>query len=349
VKENSFLINMIVPVHNVEQYISKCIDSILAQTYTNLRIILVDDGSSDKCPEICDRYARRDTRVKVIHCLNNGQAAARNRGLDLLHDRYPPESRGDYVAFVDADDYIAPDYIEFLHNLIVDNNADIAQCGHYVVFSETRMVDKNRDHNTTVLNKTQAIESLCYNGIYDITACSKLYRVDIFNNIRFPEGYLYEDTAVCYLVAEKAKSIVVNMTPKYYYIQRYNSTANSVLWQEYKYQFLAAGDEMANYISEHYPELTKAANVKRVFVRLSTLSQMVNCNHYDKERIAEMTQVIKKYGRDVLRDGKAAKRDKLGVMALSLGFPFYRTAWKLYYRIVRRQQSNSKGSLCKQQ
>ncbi|MDR3165390.1 MAG: glycosyltransferase [Synergistaceae bacterium] len=332
------LINLIVPIYNVEQYLSKCVDSILAQTYKNLRVILVDDGSPDGCPAMCDEYAQKDGRVMTIHRPNAGQSAARNSGLSDLLNCGLSVHKGDYVAFVDGDDYVAPDYIEFLYKLLRDSDADISQCGHYLVYSERRMLDKDPNHVTMTLDKHQAIESLCYNGVYDVTAWNKLYKLSIFDAIRYPEGRIYEDTAICYLIAEKAKRFVVNMTPKYYYIQRYNSTANSVVFNERKYQFIQAGDEMADYITERYPDLAKAANVKRVFVRLSTLSQMVNSGYNDKQRVSEIKHVVAKYRRDVLLDKKVSKRDKLGIISLALGFPFYRFAWKLYYKFKRRNK-----------
>jgi glycosyltransferase involved in cell wall biosynthesis len=326
---NNPLITIIVPVYNVEKYLRKCIDSIIGQSYTNLEIILVDDGSPDGSPAICDEYSTQDERIRTVHRANGGQSAARNSGLSIM--------KGEYVTFVDSDDYVSPDYIEFLYKLLVENNADISQCGHYIVFSEPRQVNKYSDHGLVLFDKKQAIESLCYNGIYDVTAWNKLYKADLYHEIRFPEGRIYEDTAVSHLVAERAKKIAIQMIPKYFYIQRYNSTANGLEFNERKYQFLQAGDELADWVTEHYLELTDAANVKRVFARLSTLSQLVNCNHYDKKRIAEMMAVIKKYRGGVLRDHQVSKRDKLGILSISLGYPVYWLLWKIYYTTVRRK------------
>lgn len=330
------LINIIVPVYNVEKYLNKCVDSILVQTYKNIRVILVDDGSPDACPQICDEYAKKDSRVIVIHRENGGLSAARNSGLDRLWNGGLSE-QGDYVAFVDSDDYVAPDYIAFLYWLLTENDADIAQCGHYVVFSENRKVDKNAEHHTVVLNKKEAIESLCYNGIWDVTACNKLYKLSVFKDLRFPEGKLYEDTATSYLVVDNADRLVVNMEPLYYYVQRYESIANGVKWKKSKYQFLEVGDMLAAWVTSRYPDLKNAANVKRVYVRLSTLSQMVNCNHYDPKRVEEMRQVIKENRKNVLKNQKVSKRCKLGVIAILLGWPFYKIIWKTYYRFVRRK------------
>ena len=330
------LINIIVPVYGVEKYLNKCVDSILAQTYSNIRVILVDDGSPDDCPAICDRYSQMDKRVIVIHRKNAGQSAARNSGLTYLMDADLSEV-GEYVAFIDSDDYVSNDYIEFLYNLIKENDADVAQCGHYIVFSEKRFVDKNRNHSTFVLDKKQAVESLCYNGIWDVTVWNKLYKLSVFDHIRFPEGKLYEDTAVSYMIVDNAEKFVVNMEPKYYYIQRYTSTANGTSWKEYKYQFIEAGDNLANWTVNKYPDLSEAANVKRVFVRLSTLSQMVNSNYYDPLRVQEMKNTIMQHKKSVLKNTKASARDKLGVLALSIGWSFYKTVWKIYYKVIRRK------------
>ena len=329
----AYKINIIVPIYNVESYLSKCICSLLSQTYTNIRILLIDDGSTDKSPDICDTYAKQDSRITVIHRSNGGISAARNSGLDALHDE-PDES---YVAFVDADDYVESDYLAFLYKLSKENDADIVQCGYYIVYSESRYISKGKNYETVILDRKSALESLCYNGIYDVTFWNKLYKLNIFDSLRFPESRIYEDTALAPHVVNRAKRIAVNMEPKYYYIQRYNSIANGRIFQERKYQFLEAGDELADYVSSLYPDLTKAANVKRVFVRLSTLSQMVNANYNDKKRIKKMRKVILRYAPDVLWNKKSSVRDKLGTILFLMGFPVYRIIWKLYYAIVRRR------------
>ncbi len=331
------LINIVIPIYNVELYLHKCVDSVLSQTYENLRVILVDDGSPDNCPAICDEYAARDKRVRTVHRINGGLSAARNSGLSMLFEM-THEEQGEYIAFVDSDDYVAPDYIDFLYYLMISNDVDIAQCGHYIVYSTIRHSDKNSDHTTHTLSSIQALESLCYNSLYDVTVWNKLYKLRLFQDIRFPEGRIYEDTAVAHLLADLVESVAVNMTPKYYYLQRYDSTANGMAFHEKKFQFLQAGDEMADYVTRRCPYLEQAANVKRVFVRLSTLSQMVNCNYYDKKRITEMKRQVQLYWRDVLINNQAAIRDKLGILALLLGWPVYCILWKIYYKVVRRQK-----------
>jgi glycosyltransferase involved in cell wall biosynthesis len=288
----------------------------------------VDDGSVDNSPLICDNYAKVNTRVHVIHKKNGGLSSARNAGL--------ARAKGEYVAFVDGDDYVTNDYIEFLQTLLIENDADISQCGHFIQFSSTRVVNSAQSDKVYILNRIQALESLCYNDVYDVTAWNKLYKRNIFNTVSFPEGWLYEDTATSYLIAEKAQKFAIKLAPKYFYVQRYNSIANGLKFDERKYQFVEVGDKMADYISKKYIQLIPAADVKRCFVRLSTLSQMVNTSHKDPERVRDFKRVINKHALQILRNKKVSKRDKLGIAALELGYPIYSVLWKSYYKFVRR-------------
>ena len=181
---NYYLISVIVPIYKVEKYLHKCIDSILAQTYTNLEIILVDDGSPDNCGKICDEYAAKDSRIKVIHQPNGGLSAARNAGLDI--------ATGDYIGFVDSDDYIAPDMYEKLYNALVKNDADMAICD-YQRFGNELPYDE-MSLTTEVITGLQAMEK--QNTVINcsfVVAWSKLYKSFIFSNVRFPVGKINED------------------------------------------------------------------------------------------------------------------------------------------------------------
>jgi glycosyltransferase involved in cell wall biosynthesis len=322
------LVSVIVPVYNVEKYVSRCVDSLLKQSYLNVEIVLVDDGSTDNSGLICDEYAKKDKRVKVIHRNNGGLSAARNVGIK--------KSLGEYLAFVDGDDYVSNDFVSFLMKLLTQNGGDVAQCGHFIQYSEKRKVEKNSNHETIVLNRVQAIESLCYNGEYDVTAWNKLYKRSVFNNVSFPVGMLYEDTATSYRLAENADRFVVSMEPKYFYVQRYDSIANGTNFNNNKYQFIKVGDDMASYVEKKYPSLYRGANAKKCFVRLSTLAQLVNARHYDKARIKSMRKVIGQLRLGLLMDSKVSKRDKLGAVAIGLGFPFYSFVWSKYYKQSRK-------------
>ena len=175
-------ISVIVPVYNVEKYLSKCIDSILSQTYKNLEIILVDDGSPDSSPKICDKYKERDNRIKVIHKKNGGLASARNAGMDI--------ATGKYIGFVDSDDMIAEDMYEVLLENMIKSNAEIAVC------YKTDILENLQTGKGIVeeLNKTQALKKMVLGIEFGSHACDKLFKREILvSDIRFPEGKTYEE------------------------------------------------------------------------------------------------------------------------------------------------------------
>lgn len=180
------LISVIVAVYNIEKYISKCIESITAQSYSNLEIILVDDGSKDVSGKICDEYAIRDNRVKVIHRLNGGLSAARNSGLEIC--------KGEYVAFVDGDDWIEPDMYESMVAVAEENNAELVACRYKCIYPD-EVVDKSTDKKI-VFEGLQMLSKYLEedeNVVIQHAAWNKLYRRELIGKERFPEGKLYED------------------------------------------------------------------------------------------------------------------------------------------------------------
>jgi glycosyltransferase involved in cell wall biosynthesis len=217
-------ISVIVPVYKVEKYLSRCIESIINQTYSNLEIILVDDGSPDKCGDICDHYASLDSRVKVIHKENGGLSDARNTGLNI--------ATGEYVNFIDSDDYIHEKFYEKLLTLVLSNNADIGQCEFLKVFED-------KDHNNKVtstiplnsekvatFNNVEALNQL-YSNVISGVAWNKLYKAELFKDIRFPKGKIHEDDFTTFKVLYNSKKIVTTSLPLYYYLQRSNSIMGS--------------------------------------------------------------------------------------------------------------------------
>lgn len=332
----SELVSIVIPVYNVQNYLARCVDSVLLQTHENIRVWLVDDGSTDGSSLMCDEYAVRDNRVRVIHKVNGGLSSARNAALNQIYSLDASE-RGEFIACVDSDDWVEPDYVEFLLGLVEATGADVAQCGHYIDFSAKRSVEKDKDHSTRVFSGESAIESLLRNGPYDVTAWNKLYRTEVLEGVRYPEGRSYEDTATAHLIADRARFVVVCMEPKYHYVQRYESIANGTKWSDSKYDLVEAGDEMAAWAVEHYSGLSGAALEKRIFVRLSTLAQMVNTGHYDNARIREMRAFVVRGARKLLADPSASRRDKLGTALIIAGFWPFRIAWGSYYMVRRHR------------
>lgn len=211
-------ISVIVPVYKVEPYIHQCIDSILAQTYTDFELILVDDGSPDNCGLICDEYAKQDDRIRVIHQENQGLSAARNAGIDI--------AKGDYLTFIDSDDWVVSTYLKNLYLNITSCVADIAVCDKVEFWSD----DSQETYTTEEFNKTVHISGpeaakrvYCIGAGVSIIACAKLFARRLFEHLRFPIGKIHEDQAVIPILLYNAKTVVVSDCKLYMYRQHTNS------------------------------------------------------------------------------------------------------------------------------
>ena len=190
------LISVIIPVYKVEKYLCRCVDSVLEQTYTNMEIILVDDGSPDNCPVMCDEYARQDSRVKVIHQENAGLSGARNAGIDM--------AQGQWLAFVDSDDYLAADFLERLYQACVDTGSSLSVCRWEYVRGET--IPEHGTGETRVYTGREMLANLYVpDGAYFVVAWNKLYRKELFEDIRYPLGRIHEDEATTYRIYDKVK------------------------------------------------------------------------------------------------------------------------------------------------
>jgi glycosyltransferase involved in cell wall biosynthesis len=213
------LISVIVPIYLVEKYLEKCVDSIVRQTYRNLEIILVDDGSPDNCPQLCDEWKKRDSRIKVIHKENGGLSSARNAGIDA--------AEGNYICFIDSDDYIAETMIQKLYSALKNQGADMSLCGFTYVdenYHSIAELNKGMPIKNEVLSGREAIKKLAESGgeYYTIAWC-KLYRADLFQTIRFPVGKIHEDEFVSHQVFGKCKRVSCIADGLYFYLQRQNS------------------------------------------------------------------------------------------------------------------------------
>lgn len=214
------LISVIVPIYNVESYLQKCIDSIRQQSYLQLEIILVNDGSSDGCASICDINAKLDYRIIVIHKENGGLSSARNAGLNI--------AKGEFVSFIDADDSIHSQFIEILVGLCLQYESEISQCDFLSVSEASRKLPINPQQSICIYNSRQALYKLCCTSddIQYAIACNKLYKRSLFDNIRYPINRLHEDEFTTYLLFWKANKIVVINQYLYYYLQRPTSISN---------------------------------------------------------------------------------------------------------------------------
>ncbi len=239
------LISIIIPIYNVEPYLCECVDSVLQQTYSTLEIILVNDGSPDRCGEICDAYAKKDHRIIVIHKENGGLSDARNAGIDASH--------GTYLAFIDSDDCIAPHYIEKLYNLCKEHDATVAQCN----FSRFQNKIASTIQENVCISEYSNLEMLknLYNDFYGQTVVvwTKLYKRSLFDNIRFPLGRIHEDEATTYLILYHSTRTVITSEILYFYRMTENSITNSA-FTEKKIDYIKAIKERLQFYKQHHME-----------------------------------------------------------------------------------------------
>lgn len=238
------LISVIVPVYKVEPYLDRCIRSIVGQTYENLEILLVDDGSPDRCGEICDGWAEKDSRIRVIHKENGGAGLARNVALD--------QARGELIGFVDSDDYIAPDMYEQLYNLL-DQQVDIAECKICTV-EDDMFPWETGTAEALVCTKEKAMEYHIRDQLFHQTPPNKLYKREVIGNTRFPVGNLIDDEFFTYLVIGNARCLAHLDKPGYAYRQQSGSVMHRPFSRK-RLEALEAKKQRMAYIQERMPKL----------------------------------------------------------------------------------------------
>lgn len=262
------LISVIVPIYNLENYIDRCLESIIGQTHQNLEIILVDDGSTDRSGKICNKWKEKDERIQIIHKINGGAASARNVGIEY--------ASGEFVAFVDGDDWIESNMYEILLAKMISTKSEIATCGMYLVNGKYRRKYKCQK-GIRVYNKVDAIKNVLLEKSIDVSPCNKLFQKSVFLNLRFPEGETNEDAAIILDIFENATNIVQIGSPYYYYYQRDGSVSSTFdeknLYNLYKHAY-----QIEDRIEHDYPELVKYANV---YV-LNQIITIIKCLLQDK-------------------------------------------------------------------
>ena len=271
------LISIVVPIYNVEKYLPKCIESILNQTYKNFELILVDDGAKDNCGKICDEYAQKDNRIIVIHKENGGLSSARNAGIDI--------AKGEYIGFVDSDDWIQSEMYEKLVYLIENYNADIAQCEFINAPYEDIKIQPEEEVIKTFTN-IEGLNNL-YNDMYvsTVVAWNKLYKTSLFKEIRYPNGKIHEDEGTTYKLIFNAKKIVYTNQKYYYYRQTPNSITNAA-FNKKRLNILDVFDEKIEYMSKINNADLYAKTLKWYFFKVINL--YFECHKHltdDKETI----------------------------------------------------------------
>lgn len=303
------MISVIVPAYNVEKYIRKCIESLVNQTYLDTEIILVDDGSSDQTPVICDELTKEYKNVFSYHKTNGGLSDARNYGMERLH--------GDYITFVDSDDYVSNTYLEELLDMMTDNVQ--------ITMVNTQDVYENEkpSHLVTNLIETltakEAISRMLLRKGYSHCGVGKLYRKHLWKELCFPVGRLYEDYLTTYRAFSKAKVVRVKDNKSYYYLQREGSIMHYDVSPR-TLSLLEVSDEVTDFVIEKYPELRIPATDLQIASYLKTLQNILN---YDRTSYTDAQNRIVKFvsqnAWELICSKQTPNNDKVKIISLLLG------------------------------
>lgn len=302
------LVSIIIPVYNVEKYVEKCIQSLCKQTYNNIEILLVDDGSTDSSGEICEFYANKDSRIKVFHKENGGQGSARNLALD--------NAKGNYICFLDSDDSVKEDYVEFLYNLLIERNLDISICNYEIYDENNRFLKKrNTGEGYVEFSNIEAINSMWYSELINIGPWGKLYKKELWDKNRFEECFS-EDFATMHRIYILANKIGYSYECKLMYLIRSNSAIHMFCKKKLKMLDIANNNiEFA----ERYPELKKAAYNKAISVNFHVLFQLPDDEGYEEVKM-KIKKFIKENRNKVLFDSRSQKKVKIAAILSFLGF-----------------------------
>lgn len=304
------LISVIVPCYKVEQYLPKCIDSILLQTYNNLEFFLVDDGSPDRSGEICDEYAKKDSRIKVIHKSNGGLSDARNVAIDQM--------TGEYVTFIDSDDYVASDYVEVLYELILKYNVQMAVTLPLSFYEGDKPLrDIKAGKKEISFDKDSALINMFYQRIFDTAAWGKMYHRSLFSDgIRYPKGWLYEDLPTTYRLLLKCDYIAFGNYRSYFYRIR-NTSIEGSPFKPLKYESCMKIIRQLEADRVRMPERVRRALDCRIVS--FTFHILLEIPQEEKEMCRCLLEVIRRKRKRVLLDGKARKKARAACLLSFLG------------------------------
>lgn len=328
------MISVIVPVYNVENDLDTCLTSIVNQSYADLEIIIVDDGSTDGSGEICDRYAAQDQRIRLIHQKNQGPSVARNRGIDI--------ATGDYIVFVDGDDFLLPNGIERLYSICKEQNADYVQCNFLTCGEKEGPADVHCPDVPVEIQvfeggyeKMQAYVQTRKIGTY---LWGKIYDRKLFAEIRLPVGKIYEDIYTSLNLVEAAQKIVLASEYSCVYRLRSNSITKCIFTPA-RLDGIVAYIDSEEFIRESYPKLIPAAYTNILAECRTCLLSMTKCKYENKEVDRWMRKVVRKY---VSKESLNAMtlHTKLFTMAVCYCYPIARLALKIFYSMIMKKRAN---------
>lgn len=309
------LISVVVPVYNVRQYLEKCINSILSQTYENFELILVNDGSTDGSDIICEEYKNKDSRIIVLNKENGGLSSARNAGIDIC--------KGKYVCFVDSDDFVTNTYLEYLYGMIVEHNSQMAICSAYW------WVDENSyelcQYETSICLNREDTYKLIFSKEkwFGVFAWNKMYMTELFKGVRYPEGYYFEDSGTTYKLIHKCDLISVGYEPHYYYRQQREGQITAVYNRKKIEDKLKFVHEMKQFFSQEYPSIMNEYISYYYNCLLTMYGNVLQARHYNKEDIKLIELYIENLENDGSKTVKLSSKVKLKLMFYKMGKKSY--------------------------
>lgn len=307
----SQLVTVIVPVYNVKSYLPRCLESIVAQTYSPLEVILVDDDSTDGSSELCDQWAARDPRIKVIHKANEGPGQARNAGLDV--------AQGQYVAFIDSDDYVHRDYFATLCRVAVERDADVVLC-RWVEFRDGQQVperDVQGGARITQMSGVEALQRIFYQDQLTHSPWGRLFRRTMFDGCRFSEKYVYEDLEIAYALYRKTTTVVETDASLYYY--RLRGTSLMRTFSPQRTVVLDIMERIEEQVSQELPDLLPAVRSRKLSAHFNMLKLMPRGDAAYAPIFERCWQVVKQLRWGCFKDGHVRLKNKLGILLSLLG------------------------------
>ncbi len=322
------IVSIIVPAYNCADFLPRCVDSLLRQTYSALEIILVDDGSSDNTFEVCDGLAGTDSRISVLHKTNGGVSSARNAGIEA--------AKGQYITFADADDYVNPDHIECLMRLIKSNDCDISACS-YISENEIRCSPPrcgNGSYHEVFYNHDSAVCELLAGGAVGGYVWNKLYRRALLDEVRFRGDIrILEDLRFNFEVFERAKSMAFTSYKSYHYIQRDQSAMHRAFGEEHR-KMVATAREIRDELQGCSPELADAGSGLLATTILWVCDVMAEYGPYDKALFDQYSREFRPLRKKYLKMSRIPLSYRASAVFFSMGFGVYRFAVKAVRKIL---------------
>ncbi len=321
-------VSVIIPVFNVENYLEKCLESLLSQTFDDMEILLINDGSTDISGEICCEFSKKDRRIRVFNQKNSGVSVARNNGIEL--------SEGKYITFVDSDDYVEEDMIEFLVKNLEENDVDISTCGVCNCYITNDSIVKEYDKNPNqsgVINSKEALGESLINGKVALFSCGKLYKRELFGDLKFPEGMIYEDVAIIPTLMTKIKSLHYSFAPKYYYIRHSKSITGSK-FKEKDLDMIKANQKNFDLVKNCHEYAIKQAEFRLLWSYIHLIDKII-CSDSDFPELNNMLELVKSRKYDILKNKYFTLKRKLMFVLMVINFRFYKKVIK-YFNKSRR-------------